>query len=170
MLDTQPSYLNKKLTNVRVSHQVIYGTGVTDHIPGRKSRAEKPQLSAIGGTALAVFSLFAMALHSNLKVNRRRSLWGFLRAVGLQKGDFRRILLLETLLEIGIPLLLGTGAALGICVLLNRTFFSVGYGSLPLTALLLFDLIYLALAALAGQLPVSRLYRAPVADAVRCHE
>ena len=127
-------------------------------------------LSAIGGTALAVFSLFAMALHSNLKVNRRRSLWGFLRAVGLQKGDFRRILLLETLLEIGIPLLLGTGAALGICVLLNRTFFSVGYGSLPLTALLLFDLSYLALAALAGQLPVSRLYHAPVANAVRCHE
>ena len=39
-----------------------------------------------------------------------------------------------------------------------------------LTALLLFDLSYLALAALAGQLPVSRLYRAPVADAVRCHE
>ena len=150
------------------------------HLDVRQNLQERQQLetlanslsllSAIGATALAVFSLFAMALHSNLKVNQRRSLWGFLRAVGLQKGDFRRILLLETLLEVGIPLLLGTGAALGICVLLNRTFFSVGYGSLPFTALMLFDLIYLALAAFAGQLPVHRLYHMPVAVTIREQE
>lgn len=125
-------------------------------------------ITTVLSIGLFIFSLISLASAVTAKITRRRKIFGFMRAIGLTKGQLFNMIFTENAISLFIAYCLGIGCS--IC--LSLIFFaespaSTGY---PVTQSVVLFLIYFAITALICLLTAASNFRLTIIDCVRYTE
>lgn len=112
---------------------------------------------------LLAFSLISLASVITAKITKRRKLFGFMRAIGLTKGQLFSIIFSENALSLFIAYCLGVGCS----VCLGFMFSGGGY---PFVQAVVLFLIYFAVTALICLMAAASNFRHTIIDCIRYTE
>ena len=131
------------------------------------------QILALFGALLGLAVLIALLGISNtlsLSVIERTRESALMRALGLTRGQLRRMLLTEALLMAGLAIVLGAGLGVTFGVVMVHAFVQSTDGqgllSMPYSHITLYAAIAVCAALVAAALPARRAARAPVVSAM----
>ena len=125
-------------------------------------------ITTVLSLGLFVFSLISLASAVTAKITRRRRIFGFLRAIGLTKGQLFSIIFTENAISLFIAYCLGIGCS----VCLSFIFFSMSSGSsgYPAAQSAAVFLTYFAITALICLLAAGSNFRRTIIDCIRYTE
>ena len=116
---------------------------------------------------LSVFAVVSLMVALNLKFQTRKGVFGTLRAIGMTQKDIYLVTLLQSVMQIGIAVLLGLIFSLGICFLLTTQMSELTLEFFPWIRIACVPLLLLLVAALSCFGPVKRLYHETASDCLR---
>ena len=125
-------------------------------------------ITTVLSIGLFIFSLISLASAVTAKITKRRRIFGFMRAIGLTKGQLFSIIFTENAISLFIAYCLGIGCS--IC--LSFIFFSespAGTGYPAAWSVILF-LVYFSITALMCLLTASSNFRHTIIDCIRYTE
>ena len=116
---------------------------------------------------LSVFAVVSLMLALNLKFQTRRGVFGTLRAIGMTKNEIYLVTLLQSVMQIGIAVLLGLIFSLGICFLLTTQMSELTLALFPWGRIVWIPVLLILVAALSCIGPVRHLYHDTASDCLR---
>lgn len=116
---------------------------------------------------LSVFAVVSLMVALNLKFQTRRGVFGTLRAIGMTQNEIYLVTLLQSVMQIGIAVLLGLIFSLGICFLLTTQMSELTLQSFPWGRIVWIPALLILVAALSCIGPVRHLYHDTASDCLR---
>lgn len=116
---------------------------------------------------LSVFAVVSLMVALNLKFQTRKGAFGTLRAIGMTKNEIYLVTLLQSVMQIGIAVLLGLIFSLGICFLLTTQMSELTLALFPWGRIVWIPVLLILVAALSCIGPVRHLYHDTASDCLR---
>lgn len=116
---------------------------------------------------LSIFAVVSLMVALNLKFQTRKGAFGTLRAIGMTKNEIYLVTLLQSVMQIGIAVLLGLIFSLGICFLLTTQMSELTLALFPWGRIVWIPVLLILVAALSCIGPVRHLYHDTASDCLR---